>query len=531
VTALVGIRPARRDGTHDLDPLMIAAAIKACGKYDINVLDFDEALAVVEVLRRDESRAAHWTARCAAEPKRCKTYQRHAERPAALLCCGTPARVTEIHAGWRWVADAVWTMERAVKRGATTPDPKNLWGRFPDACLLGKALREVLKLHCPDALPVGIKVYHEEEPPPAPDREPAPLREREHRQPGPSVLHESRGPRQPRREIQATAALAGAMLGNPAPTVELGDVEREQQAEDDATAAKIDAEAQADARPAVADPDWLEDENTGQASGADPAAQPVHAGGTSSPVPSPAPVGAQEVLPPVPPVAPAGPSVDPHSFRSAPQWAPNPEMRELLAAGVFDPPAPDRPRVYLPKIETLGKDEEIDEPCRECGQAVEPGDRFRAEESGVEFAHDECVKDYEAGVDPKGEDCAESLSGGDLDDQIDAALAVDSASAETVVVPGSRLGASLSLAQWVDSWKGAHESKARKKKAGPEDCEACCGPIHAGERQAERGSERVHVSCLAAGKAGTDPRVSKAEPVAAAPAGLESIGTLATEDF
>lgn len=257
----LGVRPLV-GGAAELDPTVIAASIRSSGRYDYRFVVRPSALAVaIEVLERD-GRPSMWCSRCLV----CGLSDEHIER-MPFTCCGSLRRATRVPAGWRWSADVDWTMERARAEGALEDDPKELWKRYPLACLFGRAIREAWKLHAPDALPLGIveafppdedRARDERRRAPARPAAPAPRvsvveakRRREESERAPKKLTKS--------QEQATTALARALAGNPPVTIDGQEAERERARLEAEGIARLESEVAADTRPAAADPDWFTD--------------------------------------------------------------------------------------------------------------------------------------------------------------------------------------------------------------------------------------------------------------------------------
>lgn len=461
---MIGMRPLEADGSVSVDTLMLAAAVQQSARTRYRFVVRRPDLVVLEFLEREPSEtAARWQVRC---PGCGASDVSEARAPIACMACASRATPTQslaiqtrVPAGWAWVGDTAWSIARARELGKLDVDPRNVWGRYPIGCLFACAIREGLRQFSPDALPLGVKIAHGGEP----DEPTVSVEQTE------AVVRAAAAPVEPERApweeatrygptIHAGRRPYGTEPEKPVQVPTPGDARMAALARTPIEPTPAEAENALRLRDELRRAFEAGHEDTGQK--AEASATPgalgghVHADPTSGPVPTPAPTGAQEGAPLVPPDAPVGPAFD--------RDVKPPNVMAEAAERVAENRAARVQAMWSTAVAVLAADEDVDVPCALCGLGFDAGDRYRDSTTGVEFAHAVCVADVAAGRDPLAGVCAdcgitlgpdepserrehggarcgscadlssmededygdaeESLSGGDLEDKLDAAL-------------------------------------------------------------------------------------------------------------
>jgi hypothetical protein len=366
-----------------------------------------------------------------------------------------------------------------------------------------------------------------------------------------------------RKPVQSALSRAQARKANllasasaPPVTIEAGDEQRERERLEDEHAARLDLEAQADDRPAVADPDWLADEqNNGP--GSQPAAESSRGGGEGggSDPPARAVVHAEGVLPSAPSPGASGKSGKP--------------AEESATVGRTD--APDQPTAGAAPLHAAGDttkhgaDESADGHQGSAGRGA-PGEGGCGQEPGgpAPGADGDGAGGRLSASGPRGgpepgrrltnpgpsagaegtppalppaevpvyervpaatlaspsasplRNLAEAvaklgpcLTCGDTPCSCPA-VAVESADADAVVAPMSKASAGLSCKAWADSWIGVVFRRRRMRDGADRlHCCACKCEITLGmygTRPTDSKPEHVHEVCVNEARAGRDPR-------------------------
>lgn len=165
MTALVGVRSCRPDGTIQTDALMIAAAVMARGEGRTRYrwVRRKPELVVLEFLEREPSEGfARWVARCVHGCLPAQVFAHGSPPLRDWSCCDAPGYTTLVPAGWAWAGDSSLSMADAIARGSTKSKP-DLWKLYPVECLFAGAIKRGMKAYAPDALPLGVRIYYPED--------------------------------------------------------------------------------------------------------------------------------------------------------------------------------------------------------------------------------------------------------------------------------------------------------------------------------------------------------------------------------
>lgn len=162
LTGLSGLR-FRSDGSIQVDTGHLAALLRQeGGRYAYDVLRRGPVEVLVQFRERDDEADRGFVVRCQNEG-RCLPHRRRRFAEACKVCGGDNVWQTEIPAGWRWLGDVKTTLARARAEGCNVESEP--WRKFPEGCLVARALREGARRFCPDVLPLGFGSIEEEETP------------------------------------------------------------------------------------------------------------------------------------------------------------------------------------------------------------------------------------------------------------------------------------------------------------------------------------------------------------------------------